>query len=83
MDTVDADGSARLLCTPDLEAHVYIAILPHSLDAWLGAGAARCRVTAAAGGANDGIHRSIPEMMPSFADKLAMGRFERSVCAAW
>jgi len=78
-----ADGTARLLCTPQLEAHIYIAILPHSLDAWIGAGAVRCRVTAAAGGANAGVHSSISEVMPSFVDKLPKGRLERSVCAAW
>ena len=77
----DADGSVRLLCTPQVEAHIYIAILQHSQDVWRGAGAVRCPVTAATGGTTEGIHSGIPKTIQLVVDRLPVGRLERSAPA--
>ena len=73
----DADGSARLVCAPQLEAHIYMALLPHSLDVLRGAGAVRCPVIAASGCAYDAIHGCIAALMPDLVEKLPLGRLER------
>ena len=72
-----ADGTARLVCTPQVEAHIYMAVQPHSLDVWRGAGAVRCPVTVACGRVSDGIHGGIPAVMPFVVEKLPLGGLER------
>ncbi len=65
------------MCTPQLEAHIYLAVQPHSLDVWFGAGSVQCPISAASGSDLDGIHGSIPAFMPLIVEKLPLGRLEQ------